>query len=694
MSLSHTATRVLSVALPLFALSPCALAVEAAVTTGPVVVTAAGYEQDTREAPASVSVITQEELMTKPVTDLGQAVGDVPGVDISETKMGNALISMRGFGSAYTLVLVDGRKQNTSDGMVNNGFDPSSVIMPPVGAIERIEVLRGPASTVWGSDAVGGVVNIITKKHYDKFSGTIQIDRKSFFENDKYGDQTGASVVLGIPLKENVASLQLRGRYVDRQASGLKTPAGAYASHSPSEGYTGNVGGRLNLTIDDANEIYFDGDFTRYQGGAMNTSGFAYKAVRDWNKYNATIGHTGKYGFGTVDTYFQWNSLSLMKMYHSEGRKGAKVDPESTVSGSTSDPLTNSTTYTLATKLTKPMDFGDAGALTLTTGLEGIYETYKDQSTNAADLTGLDVDYESLRGTKLDQTSVAGFAEGEYFINDHWTATLGGRLHWSDNFGAHFSPRAYLVYKPVEIFSVKGGVSTGYKTPAIKQLFNGVYYYGQDGSMILGDKDLKPEESISYELSATLAEPEIGSLTVGVFYTDFKNMLDTQTITTKLSKAINHGKVRAQGVEVLLKTAQVGGFSFTGGYTFTDAEIREGAYVNGLGKRPNELPRHSLTARLDYQNGGFGAYLKSVSKFDSEVELTRGNANRDKYRDYTKVDVGVTYTYAKQHHFSLALNNIFNTGLDWCDAYNGGYANSYKEYIEGRNAWLSYAYTF
>ena len=75
MNVSRTA-KVLSAALPLFALSPCALAVQEAVTTGPVVVTAAGYEQDTTEAPASVSVITHKELMTKPVSDLGQAVGD------------------------------------------------------------------------------------------------------------------------------------------------------------------------------------------------------------------------------------------------------------------------------------------------------------------------------------------------------------------------------------------------------------------------------------------------------------------------------------------------------------------------------------------------------------------------------------------------------------------------------------------
>ena len=109
------------------------------------VVSAAGYAQDTSEAPASVSVITEKELASKPITDIGSAVGDVPGVDISQNKMGAADISIRGFGSNYTMILVDGRRQNTSESMVNNGFDPGRIFMPPVGAIERIEVIRGPA---------------------------------------------------------------------------------------------------------------------------------------------------------------------------------------------------------------------------------------------------------------------------------------------------------------------------------------------------------------------------------------------------------------------------------------------------------------------------------------------------------------------------------------------------------------------
>ncbi len=249
-------------------------------------------------------------------------------------------------------------------------------------------------------------------------------------------------------------------------------------------------------------------------------------------------------------------------------------------------------------------------------------------------------------------------------------------------------------------------MASGYKTPSVKHLYDGIYYYGSGKSTnyYAGDSNLKPEQSLNYELSATLQEDSLGSLTLGLFYTDFKDKLAQEITTiankTYLYKDVNYGKVRAQGVELLLKTAKFHGFSFTGGYTFTDTKIKSGETNEGLGTRLNELPRHSLTARLDYQNGGFGAYLKSVSKFDSRVQTVgRGELDADKYKNYTKVDLGINYTYEKQHHFTVALNNLFNTGLEWESAVGSTaakptYANAYRDYIEGRNIWLSYAYTF
>lgn len=213
----------------------------------------------------------------------------------------------------------------------------------------------------------------------------------------------------------------------------------------------------------------------------------------------------------------------------------------------------------------------------------------------------------------------------------------------------------------------------------------------------------------SYELSTTIDFGKAAQLTIGGFYTDFKNMIGTEndlsheytlgSQTVYDQHVVNYGKVRTQGLEVFLKTNRFYGFSFTGGYTFTDAEVRNGEKA---GQRPNELPRHTLTARVDYENGPFSAYLKSASKFDMKVQKTgRGDLPRDKYNDYTIVDLGGSYEIMKGHRFSAAINNLFDKSTnEWvANAWdrNGvatSYANAYSHYLDGRNLWLSYTYSW
>ena len=126
------------------------------VDIGESVVSATGYEQSIKAAPASISVIPQEEILTRPIRDIGDAVQDVPSVYVEQDKTGQNMIQMRGLSSDYTLILIDGKRQNTTRGFVNRGFGNQTSLMPPASMIERIEVIRGPASIIYGSDAMGG----------------------------------------------------------------------------------------------------------------------------------------------------------------------------------------------------------------------------------------------------------------------------------------------------------------------------------------------------------------------------------------------------------------------------------------------------------------------------------------------------------------------------------------------------------
>lgn len=705
-SCSHRAARAV---LSSLVLAPAAVACSAAFAQGmqgddaggyteldASVVSASGYAQDVRQATASVSVIGAEALADKPVADIGAAVGDVPGVDIDTTKMGNATISIRGFDSAYTLIMVDGRRQNVSTAMIDNGFDPTSTFMPPMGMIERIEVLRGPASTIWGSDAVGGVVNIITKKHPDRLTGSVTLEA-TLQEHSAYGNRQGASFYFGIPLIENRLSLTLRSRYQRHDETEIMTPPDAsgvskYASHSPTESYTANIGGRLTWSVNAANTLFADLDYSRFKGGSLQTSSKSIQARRWYQKYNTVFGHEGDYDFGRTESYFMINSLALMKTRSTPNDWSPAGTGASESSGAFSHPLKETTSYTLAAKTVMPIDFGRWGGMNFTAGIEAGYEIYEDRT--AADVNS--------RGP-FDQTTASVFAEGEYFLSESWSATAGARVHASDIFGSHLAPRAYVVYKPLAWLSFKGGVAAGYKTPNVKQLSKGYYDGTEVGDRTWGNPDLKPEESWSYELSTTADIGRLGQITVGGFYTDFKNLIASEEVSDYCSagnanscdqRMVNHGKVLAKGIEVLFQSARLAGFSLTGGYTLTDSEIKAGV---DAGKRPNELPRHSLQLRLDYQKGDFNAYVKSSSKFDMVSNNAKsGPGEGVKYKNYTLVDVGASWRINKHHKLALAVNNVLDKDtVLWVEKEGGsGVANAYRQYLDGRNLWLSYTYDF
>ncbi|MCY6412234.1 TonB-dependent receptor [Acinetobacter sp. VNH17] len=186
-----------------------------------IVVTASGFEQKITDAPASISVITKEELEKKPYMTLLDAVRDLEGVDIGETrdKTGQGTISMRGMGADYTLILVDGKRQNNHGDIYPNNFGGNQFNhIPPLDAIERIEVIRGPASTLYGADAMGGVINIITKKVTDKWQGSLSHSR-TYQTDDNFGDDITTDFNVMGPLIANQLGLTLRGSFYNRMAS-------------------------------------------------------------------------------------------------------------------------------------------------------------------------------------------------------------------------------------------------------------------------------------------------------------------------------------------------------------------------------------------------------------------------------------------------------------------------------------------
>ena len=146
-----------------------------------IVVTASGFEQQISSAPASISVISREELERGYYQNVTDALRDVPGVVVTGGGRGDngTDISIRGMPSQYTLILVDGRPQSSRESRPNGDAGFEQDWLPPLQAIERIEVVRGPMSTLYGSDAIGGVINVITRKVADTWHGNLQLDHRA-----------------------------------------------------------------------------------------------------------------------------------------------------------------------------------------------------------------------------------------------------------------------------------------------------------------------------------------------------------------------------------------------------------------------------------------------------------------------------------------------------------------------------------
>ncbi|HIE5097611.1 TPA: TonB-dependent receptor domain-containing protein [Stenotrophomonas maltophilia] len=321
-------------------------------TLDKVVVTASGFEQKVIDAPASISVVSREELSKRPYTNLVDALRDVEGIDVgleATDKNGRATVSMRGLPSEYTLVLIDGRRQSNVGQLYPNNFGGGQfAYLPPLDAIERIEVVRGPMSTLYGSDAMGGVINIITRRNQDSWHGALT-QGFTVQQDDQFGDARTTDLYLSGPLLKDRLSLAVRGSYYDAKASNpeweaLTLPDGSLWERSIGFGGGGksvantnwNTGVRLDFRVNDDHELWLDYDVSRQKydnsegqtgtldslaslwrvGNAVipNPNGngtltrrvvqprVGYTAYQRYERDQLSLTHQGRYSFGTWQT--------------------------------------------------------------------------------------------------------------------------------------------------------------------------------------------------------------------------------------------------------------------------------------------------------------------------------------------------------------------------------------------------------
>lgn len=694
-----------------------------------VVVTASGFEQEIKNAPASISVITREQLESKPFHNLADAVADVEGVSVERGgKAGGMNISIRGLPSDYTLVLVDGKRlsQNSSGARPNGFGDVDTNFIPPMSAIDRIEVVRGPMSTLYGSDAMGGVINIITRKVAREWTGQVTLDGTAQGDN-RYGNNYGSSFYLSGPLQTDKLGLSLRGGLYRRLSAHGSYPAnqaeydsGDYSGDIASFSGLGdslqrNVGLRLALTPNRNHDILFDVDanwqtFDNANGElgtlnadvAPNRQGGGYEPEMKFNRQRYALTHLGRYdGAISSDTSLLYDTTETI------GRTNPMSTPRQPSDGEKRE--LEYENWVFDTKWTMPL-FNDRHNLTM--GGQWREQKFKDTLVSAP--------------LNLRQYQWALFAEDEWRIVDDLALTMGARYDRNEQFGGKWSPRGYLVWNATPAWTVKGGVSKGYKTPDINLMTDGIIGLGAQGTMpLLGNSQLKPESSTSSELGVLFDNGEglTGNLTG--FHTKFKDKIDTQNVPNCLaaggpvpgcldlgvwerngvpvanfSQRVNVDTATIQGFELGGRIPLFEGWSFSGNYTLTASEITSGAKQ---GQPLGSQPRHSLNLGLNWRvNERFNAWVRGEYRAKQFNDM---NWEKEQvfYSPYWLASLGGSYVLNKNVTLSASVYNLFDKNfVDYGPTKVGtsaptaatSWSNSYRQVLEGRRLWVSANITF
>lgn len=631
------------------------------------VVTATGFEQKIQNAPASISVISREQIEDKAYRDITDALKDVPGVVVTGGGSSSD-ISIRGMSSQYTLFLVDGRRVSTRGTRPNSdnaGIEQGW--LPPLESIERIEVIRGPMSSLYGSDAMGGVINVITKKTYNrgKWLGSLHTEA-TVQEHRRSGDLYQTDAYVSGPLIDGLLGMKLSGLLSRRQEDRIV--------NGYNEQRMRNGAATFTLTPDDRNSI--DVDIARELQDRNSTPGKSQAAEscrgavctpnsRSENRYEHTTYALTHHGY-----YDELNTSSYLQREETNNPGRAMKSYNTTLN-------------------TQGQWLLDEHSITL--GGQYGYEKLHDDGNQLEAAAGLN---------KLTRWSWAVFAEDEWAMTQSFSLTGGIRMDKDQNYGTHWTPRGYGVWHLSDQWTVKGGISAGYRSPDLRQSsasWGQITGGGRSNGIIVGNPDLKPEKSLSEEIALLWDNGKQLNAGLTLFNTDFKDKITEvrrcnssadpactigNTHYDFVSDRVNVDKANMRGAEATLGWKPADDWKLSGNYTYTDSEQKSGQFS---GKPLNKMPKHMVNVTLNWQTTRDLSvwsrinFRSRTSEYLSRTSMAQGTPS------YSFVDAGVNYSVTESLSLLAGIYNLLDKTISYED---------YSATLDGRRYYLGANYNF
>ncbi|MGP1447958.1 MAG: TonB-dependent receptor [Candidatus Limimorpha sp.] len=575
-----------------------------------VVVTGARVERPIKEVPVLTRIIGVKEIESvNPMSIESLLQYELPGLQIGYNSMSQMPeIKYQGMDGEYILFLIDGERISGEGSDHNVDFTRFNV-----DDIERIEVIRGAQSTVYGSNALGGVVNIITKNANRPFSGNLSA---------RYAGSNGQKYSASVGTKQNRFSSMSSLTYRTKDSFTIEDQGGT--DYTTIHGYNiWDAGQKFSYAFTEKFSADVKGSF--YHNKRHLSEG---KRYQDY--FTDYVGSTKlKY---LIDGKQQ---LSLSYTYDEY-----KKDKDFFKAGFVRTDYRNRNHVT-------HLDYsGTFGKHTLSAGGEGNYEYLKH--------------YMMKDSADAAVKTAAFYAQEDWKMTENLNVIMGVRADYQEKYKWHLTPKISAMYRPINSINLRAGYCQGFRSPSLKELYQEYDMGGLGWFMLYGNPNLKPETSNQFSASAEWNRNGWNA-SVSAYHNLFRDKIVYKLLANGSNdmQYVNADQAKATGVEAILRWRSDFGLTLMGSYAYVND------YQNVEGKNTSSVRPHSLTFNAQYATKiGKIHYTAALhgqwaSRLATHVNTSSG-LKEISYDPRTLCNLNVSARFPRGILFGLGVDNLFN----------------------------------
>ena len=592
-----------------------------AVELEPVVVTATKTPQRLKDTPVITNLITRAEIEATGAENVGEVLEHTAGIIIHRDGHGDG-VQLQGLDAEYVLILVDGEPQV---GRIAGKLDMARLAVENV---ERIEIVKGATASLFGNAALGGVINIITRKATSPFS--VQVSQT--IEQNSTLDSRGTLELQRDKLNALLTLSRNHRNPIDLDTSDLTTTIDGYAN------VTGSA--RTEYQLTPATSLLFSGQyFTQDQEGVSESGPTVFDRLGDIENFSGSLGIAHEFGDRTPGAL---PTLLTGKIY------ATRYDDESTV--------INRETTAINSENLNIQDLVKGEAQFNTTLWE------KHQITLGGEVVLENLQSQRITGGTREILTNSLFLQNEFRPIAAFALVIGGRLDNHSEFGTHFSPKLSTMYRVTDNFRVRASYGQGFRAPDFKNLYLD-FTNVTSGYQVLGNPSLQPESSHNWNLGLEYQVFDGLLGRIHAYRNDLHNLIEAERIGQSAAGGSkfeyqNISRAFTEGIDVEAVIGSIGGFTSTLGY----------AYLRGADKETG-LPllnrsTHSGVLKLAYLHAdtGFhadlrGRYASPWGFFDDGDKVLESEELAPSYWIW---NIRLSKTLFEMFKASIGCNNIFD----------------------------------